>query len=92
MKKKFGNTDCFVIGCKNKDTLTHVMQCEGYETKPEKFALNGRDRPMANYLKELDQERWKKYKISMIYRRDRVTRINPNKRIGGEGVSRTVQI
>ena len=72
MTNRYGNTDCFVSGCREKDTMKHVLRCEGYETKIEKYPQDGRDFLLAPFLRALDMERWKKYNCSLIYRRDRI--------------------
>ena len=81
MKKTFGNTDCFVPWCidaegkRNKDTLEHVMTCEGYKTKAKHFNLDGTDIRMAEYLRALDIERWRNFGLSLVYRPDRVRKM-----------------
>ena len=71
MRRKFGDTDCF-MGCDAKDDLDHVMQCNGYETKPKNYYLDGTDKKMAEYLRALDAERWRKFEMGLVYRRNRV--------------------
>lgn len=72
MKRKFGNTECFY--CEGeKDDLTHVMQCGGYETQPKNFHLDGTDKRFAEYIRALDAERWRKFEMGLVYRRNRVS-------------------
>ena len=60
MTRIYGNTNCFVVGCKQKDNLKHVIECEGYDTKIQKFEQDGQDKKMAPFLRALDMERWRK--------------------------------
>ena len=76
MTRLYGNTNCFIVGCREKDTLRHVMECEGYETKIKNFPQDGQDKNMAPYLRKLDLERWKYFECGLIYRRER----KPNKK------------
>ena len=71
MTRIYGNTNCFVTGCREKDTIWHVMQCEGYTTKIKNFKQDGQDKLMAPYLRALDMERWRLYECGLIYRRER---------------------
>ena len=37
MRNRFGNTNC-LAGCNEPDNLQHVMNCDRYETKVEKYS------------------------------------------------------
>ena len=73
MRVRFGNTNC-LAGCDKPDNLQHVMNCDRYLTKPEKFKLDGTDERLVEYLTELDKERFKMYEFPLTYRLDRSQR------------------
>ena len=73
MRVRFGNTNC-LAGCDKPDNLQHVMNCDRYMTKPEKFKLDGTDERLVEYLTELDKERFKMYEFPLTYRLDRSQR------------------
>ena len=62
--KKLGSTHCYVGVCGGEDSLEHVSQCFGYSAVP---SGDGSEKAQAEYLVELNRERMKKFKTSLIY-------------------------
>ena len=60
--KKFGSTECVVQGCGQEDTLDHVKECYGYDTK---FKDDFSPMEWVDYLSKLDNERFSKYRTSL---------------------------
>ena len=73
-KAKFGNTLCF--GCQEEpDTLEHVMRCKFYENRFYKtdFEYDPETQlEFIEYLKKLDRERNKRFKLPILYRKSNV--------------------
>ena len=59
-----GSTDCYVGVCGGQDTLDHVSQCFGYQTKPP--GPGAPEQEIANYLVELNKERTKRFKSPLV--------------------------
>ena len=69
--RKYGDTDCFVEGCREPDTLDHVMYCRGYKSRYIGQGWQWEDltsvKKVTKYLTELNSERTRRFKIPLIY-------------------------
>ena len=61
---RYGTTECWVPGCCQQDNLEHVKQCYGYSAKLKE---SGDPMDLVLYLNELDIERFKKFKTSLVH-------------------------
>ena len=61
--KKYGTLECVVPGCCQEDTLEHAKTCYGYDTK---YRDDMSPQEWVTYLSDLDIERFRKYKTSLI--------------------------
>ena len=64
--KKYGSTQCLEPACMEDDTLEHMNQCFGYQTKLKDDAG---PYEIIEYLVELDQERMRKFRRSLLNHR-----------------------
>ena len=60
--KKIGTIECLVPGCGQDDSLEHVKQCHGYSTK---FRDDFSPMELVEYLSQLDNERFTRYRTSI---------------------------
>ena len=65
--KKYGNLNC-IAGCDEVDSYDHVKQCARYYTQAKNYELDGTDEKLAQYLVDLDNERFKRYAHPLVYR------------------------
>ena len=61
--KKYGSTECLVPFCREPDSLDHVSKCRGYTAKLKEDAG---PYELIEYLAELEQERTKTFRKSLI--------------------------
>ena len=67
--RKFGSVACLVPGCTGKDDLEHVLECSGYNSKPGDGAFEGDDVALAEYIDNLDSERFLAWRAPLLYRK-----------------------
>ena len=65
--RSLGSTECLVRVCGGEDTLDHVSQCFGYNTR---YTGDGSEKSQAEFLVELHKERVKKFKFPLIHVRN----------------------
>ena len=63
-EKDLGATMCYVKVCGGEDSLDHVSQCYGYETRPP--GAGAGEKEIAEYLVELNKERNKKFLAPLV--------------------------
>ena len=63
-EKDLGATMCYVKVCGGEDSLDHVSQCYGYETRPP--GAGAGEKEIAEYLVELNKERNKKFQAPLV--------------------------
>ena len=87
--RKFGSTACLASGCPGRDDLQHIIDCSGYDNKPEEGAFDGDDVKLADYLDKVDAERFSKWRAPLLFRRTAGTaNVRPKPKLLGLGVPR----
>ena len=66
--RKFGGVNCLIPHCEGIDEIDHVKSCQGYKTKPGKYAFSGNDEELAEYLDNLDNERFSICREPLLFR------------------------
>ena len=62
-EKRYGGVQCLVGVCCGEDSIAHIMQCFGYQTKvPQNF----REEYLGEYLMNIHQERMKRWEAPLI--------------------------
>ena len=62
-EKKFGGVQCLVGTCCGVDSIPHIAECEGYDTKAPP---NMRDEDLSEFLMKIHQERMRRWNAPII--------------------------
>ena len=62
-EKKFGGVHCLVGSCGGVDSIPHLAECPGYDTKAP---LNLREEDLAKFLLEIHRERMRRWNAPLI--------------------------
>ena len=62
-ERQFGGVQCLVGICCGEDSISHIRECHGYQTKPPP---NFREEDLCKFLLEIHRERMRRWNAPLI--------------------------